>query len=161
MIVQFVVRRRFRSVLRRSPGMFSRYSPRRSPLRGLVRFLLFYTVSYFALSEEQDGGDDWPLEETGSRSRSISWGFWALVDRRTVNFCLQGRMRRRSSFSHRRTVVSSVGTGSRQWCFSWELIPVQEKVRRERIGDGGRLFYSVKDELYKYYDRRVRLAIKI
>lgn len=38
-------------------------------------------------------------------------------------------------------------------------LPAREKVRRERIDDDGRLFYSVKDELYKYCDRRVRLAI--
>lgn len=33
----------------------SRFSSCHSPLRDLVRFLLFYTISYFTVSEEQDG----------------------------------------------------------------------------------------------------------
>jgi len=31
-------------------------------------------------------------------------------------------------------------------------LSAREKVRRKRIDVDGRLFYSVKDELYKYYD---------
>jgi len=36
----------------------------------------------------------------------------------------------------------------------------QEKVRRKRIDNDVRFFYRVKDKLYKYDDRRVRLTIK-
>lgn len=50
-----------RFVLIRPFGSSSRFASCRSPLRGIVRFLLFYTVSYFALSEEQDGDDVDPL----------------------------------------------------------------------------------------------------
>lgn len=38
-------------------------------------------------------------------------------------------------------------------------LPAQEKVGGNESNDVGRLFYNVKDELYKYYDR-VRLLIK-
>lgn len=57
-IVQFVVHRRLVSFSSGSSDVLAFFPSSRSPLRGLVRFLLFYTVSYFALSEEQDGDDD-------------------------------------------------------------------------------------------------------
>jgi len=59
-IVQFVVRRHSF----RSPSV-TRTQSCRSPLRGLVRFLLFYTVSYFVLSEEENGDDNVDLSYFG------------------------------------------------------------------------------------------------